>query len=176
MDAIQAKDKHREGLVSREAVQKLIEGQKVPELSQAELMILMKMADRTHKGYLATDRFVELLQELVSETKGEAAVRQFAQACKRQQVNLRQELFKYDTTKSGRLDKKTFAKALSQLPIQLADDITNELFSAGELPEARGQADLKHFIDKVVVASKYNPLQTSAILPTGGSKAQKTAK
>ena len=172
VDAVQAKDRHKEGIVSREAVQKLIEQQKVPELTQGEILVLMKMADRTHKGYVATDRFIELLQELVSETKGEVAVRQFALACKRQQVSLRQELFKFDTSKTGKLDKKTFQKAISQLSIQLGEDIVGELFAAGETLDARGQLDIKHFIDKVAAAAKYNPLQTSGILQlsTGAQK------
>jgi Ca2+-binding EF-hand superfamily protein len=74
---------------------------------------------------------------------------------------------KYDNTRSGRLEKKTFSKALNQLPVQVADDQADLLFSQGEAPDARGHLDIKHFIEKVVAASKYNPgvmqaLQTKA--------------
>lgn len=34
------------------------------------------------------------------------------------------------------------------------------LYQAGELPENRGQLDIKTFIDKVQEASKYKPMQT----------------
>jgi len=40
-------------------------------------------------------------------------LRTFAMNVKRQGINLKQELFKYDTTRTGRLDKKTFAKAIN---------------------------------------------------------------
>lgn len=51
---------------------------------------------------------------------------------KRQGVNLRQELFKYDTARNGRMDKKTFYKAMNQLPVSLTDDNIEQLFLAGE--------------------------------------------
>jgi len=57
--------------------------------------------------------------------------------CKRQQVSLRTELYKYDAGKSGRIDKKTFAKAMNQLPVQVADDALDMLFQAGESGEFR---------------------------------------
>lgn len=124
----------------------------------AELSLLMKYADRGNKGYIAIDKFIEKLQELATETKGEAVLKNFAMNCKRQQVNLRQELMKFDTTRSGRLDKRTFTKAMNQLPANLADDAIEHLFQAGESQEFPGQLDIKAFIDKVVAASKYTPL------------------
>ena len=42
----------------------------------------------------------------------------------------------------------------------LAEDQHDALFAAGELPEARGQLDIKTFIDKAVAASKYVPSAT----------------
>lgn len=39
---------------------------------------------------------------------------------------------KYDSTRNGRLDKKTFMKAMSQLPVTVADDAVDLLFQAGE--------------------------------------------
>jgi Ca2+-binding EF-hand superfamily protein len=56
-------------LISREDLQKIIESQRVPELSMAELSLIMKYADRGNKGYVATDKFIENLQELATETK-----------------------------------------------------------------------------------------------------------
>jgi Ca2+-binding EF-hand superfamily protein len=105
----------------------------VPELTAAELQMLLKAADRGRKGYVATDKFVDRLKDLVSETKEETALRIFALTCKRQSINLRQELMRFDASRSGKLDKRTFVKALSQLPITLADDATDVLFSAGEV-------------------------------------------
>ena len=93
---------------------------------------MLKASDRGSKGYISTDKFIERLKELVSESKGEAALRLFAMNCKRQSINLRQELMKYDSTRNGRLDKKTFMKAMSQLPVTVADDAVDLLFQAGE--------------------------------------------
>jgi len=41
----------------------------------------------------------------------------FALACKRQTINLKKELMKFDTKRENRLDKRTFLKALNQLPL-----------------------------------------------------------
>jgi len=85
-----------EGIISRDDLQKTIEGQRVPELTPAELQMLLKAADRGRKGYVATDKFVDRLKDLVSETKEETALRIFALTCKRQSINLRQELMRFD--------------------------------------------------------------------------------
>jgi|LauGreDrversion4_2_1035121.scaffolds.fasta_scaffold517658_2 Ca2+-binding EF-hand superfamily protein len=62
----------------------------------AELSLLMKYSDRGNKGYIAIDKFIEKLQELSTETKAETVVKNFAMNCKRQHVNLRQELMRFD--------------------------------------------------------------------------------
>lgn len=73
----------------------------------------MKYVDRNNRGYVAIGVFMDKLIELTAETKQEAQLRNFAMNIKRQGINLKQELFKYDTTRTFRLDKKTFAKALN---------------------------------------------------------------
>jgi Ca2+-binding EF-hand superfamily protein len=49
----------------------------------AELSLLMKFADRGNKGYITIDKFIEKLQELSTETKGETVLKNFAMNCKR---------------------------------------------------------------------------------------------
>jgi Ca2+-binding EF-hand superfamily protein len=73
----------------------------------------MKHADKTTKGYVSINNFLEKLIELTTETKLETYMRTFAMNVKRQGIVLKQELFKYDTARNGRLDKKTFAKAMN---------------------------------------------------------------
>jgi Ca2+-binding EF-hand superfamily protein len=73
---------------------------------------------------------------------------------------------RFDTTRSGRLDKRTFTKAMNQLPLTLADDAIEHLFQAGESQEYPGHLDIKTFIEKVVAASKYTPLQTNLTTTT----------
>ncbi len=107
------KDKNSEGILSREELQSIIAEAKITDLSNAELNILMKYSDRTTKGYISITNFLDKLLELATETKQETYLRNFAMNAKRQGVNLKQELFKYDTSRSGRLDKKTFGKALN---------------------------------------------------------------
>lgn len=63
------RDHHNEGIIPREDVYKMIEETKVPELSIAELNILMKFADRGNKGFICVEKFVEKLHELATETK-----------------------------------------------------------------------------------------------------------
>ena len=55
-------------------------------------------------------------------------MRTFAMNAKRQGISLKQELFKYDTARNGRLDKKTFMKAMNQLPVSLTDEGIDLLF------------------------------------------------
>jgi hypothetical protein len=121
-EALESRDRLKEGLVSREDVQKIIEEQKVPELQMVELSLLMKSADRGNKGYIVIDKFIEKLQELATETKQETVLKNFALACKRQALTLKKELMQYDTKRENRLDKRTFLKALSQLSITLNDE------------------------------------------------------
>lgn len=75
------------------------------------------MADRGTKGYIVIDRFIDRLQELSNETKQETVLKTFALACKRQTINLKRDLMKFDTKRENRLDKRTFLNALNQLPI-----------------------------------------------------------
>lgn len=98
------------------------------ELSNAEANILMKYADRTTKGYLSIANFLEKLLELATETKSETYLRTFSMNVKRQGINLKTELMKYDTARNGRLDKKTFAKSMNQLPITMTDEGVDILF------------------------------------------------
>ena len=136
----------------------------------AELSLLMKFSDRGNKGYIAIDKFIERLQELSTETNGEIVVKNFAMNCKRQKINLRQELMRFDQTRSGRLDKRTFTKAMNQLSVNLADDAIEHLFQAGESSEFPGYSDIKTFIDKVVAASKYTPLSSALLAQKTTSK------
>lgn len=122
------KDKHNEGIISREDLFSIILESKIPELTNAEANILMRYADKTTKGYLAIANFMEKLVELATETKQEIYIRTFAMNVKRQGVNLKTELLKYDTARNGRLDKKTFSKALNQLPITMTEDGLDILF------------------------------------------------
>lgn len=133
----------------------MIEEQKVPDLSGAELALLLKHADRGHKGWVAIDVFIQKLQGLLTESKSEITIRTFAANCKRQQVNLKQELFKYDTSRTGRIDKKTFSKAMNQLPVSMQDDTLDLLFQAGEA--GPGLLDIQSFINKVIASLKYTP-------------------
>jgi len=151
-------------LVSREDVQKIIEEQKVPELQMVELSLLMKQADRGNKGYIVIEKFIERLQELASETKQEVVLKNFALSCKRQTLSLKQELMKFDSKREDRLDKRTFMKAIGQLPMPLNDEQVEQLYLAGESAEYHGYLDIKQFIDKVAAAAKYTPLQVPSTL------------
>ena len=158
-DALESKDRFKEGLISRDDVQRIIEEQKISDLQPVEVNLLMKLADRGSKGYIVVDRFIERLQELSTETKSETVLKTFALACKRSVINLKKELMKFDTKRENRLDKRTFLKALHQLGIQITDD--ELLFQAGESVEFSGTVDITQFIDRVHQASKYSPLATS---------------
>lgn len=112
-DALESKDRFKEGLISRDDVQRIIEEQKISDLQPVEVNLLMKLADRGSKGYIVIERFIERLQELSNETKSETVLKTFALACKRATINLKKELMKFDTKRENRLDKRTFLKALS---------------------------------------------------------------
>jgi Ca2+-binding EF-hand superfamily protein len=73
----------------------------------------MKHVDKGTKGYIALGNFLEKLSNLAVETKEDAFLRSFSLNVKRQGINLKAELIKYDNTKSGRLDRKTFTKAIN---------------------------------------------------------------
>mmetsp|Transcript_5010 Transcript_5010/g.3652 ORF Transcript_5010/g.3652 Transcript_5010/m.3652 type:complete len:89 (+) Transcript_5010:660-926(+) len=60
--------------------------------------------------------------------------------------------------KTQRLDKKTFFKAMKQLAIALTDEEIDLLFSSSEVPDAKGQLDIRTFVSKVLQAQKSKPL------------------
>ena len=60
-DALESKDRFKEGLISRDDVQRIIEEQKINDLQPVEVNLLMKLADRGSKGYIVIDRFIERL-------------------------------------------------------------------------------------------------------------------
>lgn len=74
-------------------------------------------------------------------------------------INLKNELMRYDTTGSGKLDKPTFKRALKQLAIALADLEIQKLIneqSEGQ-PAKKGVAetiDVRRFALSVVEAGK----------------------
>ena len=148
-ELLNQRDKLNEGILSREDIQNIVAEAKVAELSNAELNIVLKHADRSSRGYICVSTFLARLLELTTETKQEATLRTFAMNLKRQGVNLKQELFKYDTARNGRLDKKTFAKALTQLPLALNDEHIELLFQAGESSDFRGALDIKAMLERV---------------------------
>ena len=94
-------------------------------------------------------KMLEKIMELASESKSEISTRNFALAVKRQQINLRQELLRFDTTRSGRLDKRSFAKAVNQLGLPTTEEQVEELYAEGEDTEYRGMLDIKRFVEKI---------------------------
>lgn len=171
------RDKFNEGLITREEVEEIIKEARVADLSMGELKTLMINMDRNNRGYVNTQTFLDRLIEYTQETKQEQCLRQFALNCKRQGINLKQELLKYDTTRSGRLDKKTFAKALNQMPIAVNEDMVDMLFQAGESETFIGTLDVKTFTEKVLKALNIKPVANfSALSSKGTTKKGEAAK
>ena len=118
----------------------------------------MKYLDPGFKGYIVIEKFIEKLQELQNETKTEGVLRTFALACKRQSINLRLELGKFDQKQEKRLDKLIFIKCLTMLPLQLTQEHMQLLFAAGESRDFQGMLDINKFVDLEKEAAKYSPL------------------
>jgi len=81
----------------------------------------LKCSDPGQKGYIATNKFIDRLYGWAGESEGEVILRRLCKTLSHTDVNLRQELQRYDTTGHGRLDKPTFKKCLKQLAIALSD-------------------------------------------------------
>ena len=123
------RDIHNEGLIGREDLQRVLEEQKVKELSVGELNLLLKFADKGHKGYICITNLLDKLQELAVETKSDTMLRRFATSLKHQGIDIRQEMAKYEQLgKNQKMDKKSFSKALKQLAIALTDDEIDLLY------------------------------------------------
>ncbi len=60
-DALESKDRFKEGLISRDDVAKIVEEQKISDLQPVEINLLLKMADRGSKGYIVIDKFIDRL-------------------------------------------------------------------------------------------------------------------
>jgi len=75
IDAVQSRDRLKEGLISRDDLQQAIASQKIVDLEQIELSLLLKRADKGNRGYISIDKFIEMLQELVTETRQDVVLR-----------------------------------------------------------------------------------------------------
>ena len=95
-ELLSKKDIYNEGVISREDVQKVLEEQKVQDLSIGELNLILKFGDKGHKGYIAIQNFIDKLQELAVETKVDTMLRRFGNTIKHQGVNIKTEMQKYD--------------------------------------------------------------------------------
>ena len=73
---------------------------------------------------------------------------------------MKNELAKYDMSRSGRLDRKTFSRALKQLSLALTDEEIDSLFQTAELRDYPNTMDVKTFLDRVHEARNAKPLPT----------------
>lgn len=93
---------------------------------------------------------------MATETKLDAMLRRFANTLKHSGINLKVELGKFDTSRTGRLDKKVFTRAMKQMSIALSDDEIDTIFSAAETPDH--MVDIMNLITKVTNALKSKPM------------------
>lgn len=82
LDLLSKRDIYHEGIIGREDLQNIIREQKIPELTQGEMALLLKQTDRGHKGYVSISHFVEKLHELSAETKHDIILRRFGNTVK----------------------------------------------------------------------------------------------
>ena len=136
-------------MISREDVLSVFTGLAIKDLSKAEVKMLMNFLDKGSRGYVSINNVCDKLQELSTETKEDVMLRRFGATIKHQGINLLAELQRFDTSRNGTMDKKTFYRAMKQLALALTDDEIDYLFAAGELPEAQHYLDIKHFITRV---------------------------
>lgn len=159
-------DHLEEGIVGREELKKAIEGQKVGDLDRDELGALLKGCDRGQRGYIAGSKFVEKLYSYAAETESETILRRLAKTLAHSDTSLQQEMQRYASTGSGRLDKATFKKCLKQLAVALSDAEIQKLVAsategANSSPATRSegeQIDIKRFCQQVNEAAKAKPL------------------
>lgn len=154
-------DIHNEGIIGREDIIKVLEEQKVKDLSMGELNLVLKFADKGHKGYICTQFFLDKLQELAVESKADTMLRRLATTLKHQGIDIRVEMQKHEQGgKNIRLDKNTFAKAMKQLSVALTNEEIDLLFQSSEVLEQKGHMDIRTFITKINQAQKSKPLPT----------------
>ena len=81
-------------------------------MEREELNALLRCCDKGQKGYIATSKFIEQLYSLASESEGDVILRRLAKTLSHSDTNLKQEMQRYDTSTTGRLDKQTFKRCL----------------------------------------------------------------
>jgi len=159
-------DHLEEGLINRDELRRLLESQKVSGLDKDELAALLKSCDRSAKGYVATSTFIDRLYALAAESEGESVLRRLAKALATSDVSLQQEMARYDTDGTGKLDKNAFKKCLKQLQISLSDaEIAKLLPSLNDLGKGLdgkkvevGKLDIVTFCQQVNEAGQAKPL------------------
>lgn len=101
-----------EGIVNRANLKSQLQAQKISELTDDELVALLRYCDKGHKGYISSSKFIDSLYSLASETESEVVLRRLAKSLAHSDINLKQEMSKLDNSGSGKLDKATFKKCL----------------------------------------------------------------
>ena len=64
---------------------------------------------------------------------------------------------KFDSTRSGRLDKRSFSKAINQLGLTTTDEQIDDLFTEGEDTDFKGHVDIKRFVSRIEDCLKLKP-------------------
>lgn len=81
----------------------------------------MDICDSRNLGCVVITYFIEKLQTLSQENEYEAKLRWFAVTVGHQGINLRLELGRFDTRKTGNINKDQFKKALKGMSLAQTD-------------------------------------------------------
>jgi len=166
-------DKTDEGIVNREDLKKAIETQKVADLDRDELNSLMKGCDKGQIGYVASSKFIENLYNFAAESESEALMRRLGKTLSHSDTNLQQEMSRFATSGTGKIDKNTFKKCFKQLSIALSDSEIAKLLAAATEISGSEDIDIKKFCNNVNEVAKAKPLPSFITSGAKGSSAGK---
>jgi len=143
--------------------------QKVKELEDEELNVLLKLCDKGLKGYVSSNKVIEQLYSLSNESECDVILRRLSKTLAHQDVNLAKALSAYESS-VGTVEIPAFKKCLQGLACALTEQEISKVANEVCVPMTT-TINVKQFVKQVAEAGKTQPLPNYITQGPRGSNA-----
>ena len=129
LDIISKLDHLEDGIILRSELTQALLDSKVPDLSNEEVVNLLKLQDRGQRGYISITKFIDNIYEFATETDTDQILRRVANAvATHTNVNVRESLDLVDVNGNGRLEKQDLKRALRNCQIPISENVLDTVY------------------------------------------------
>lgn len=129
LDIISKLDHLEDGIVLRSELTQALLDSKVPDLTNEEVVNLLKIQDRGQRGYISITKFIDNLYEFATETDTDQILRRVANSVAHNtNVNIKESLDLHDIGGNGLLEKQDLKRALKNCQINVSDNELDTIY------------------------------------------------